>query len=193
MFRRVLLATSSSPISTLLSSAAPCSSMLLSMQQQSAKRVVQIATRQAGRRTMTTGRTVENTASEYHQAGVLPDGRVSLRHAFFGGEAASNTATNKSSTFANHWLSDPSTYPIILVMAGALSILTVASVNTLLREPDVCFNKAHRSEMIRSNFDEGSRWHQEGTFGVKKTFMGKDASHNSIFSPLKSFNNKEIH
>ena len=69
--------------------------------------------------------------------GVLPDGRVSLGRKMFGN-------MNIKKNFSSNWLNDPSTYPILAVMVGAITLLIGCSANTLLYEPSVYINKQHR-------------------------------------------------
>jgi len=105
---------------------------------------------------------------------VLPDGRTSLKH---------KLSSFNYKSFKNNWLSDPSTYPIIGVITCATTMLTGVSLYFLLYEPDVSFNKDKRSEIIKTNFEEGFKWENSG---LKKFFKGKDPSHISIFHPLKT-------
>jgi hypothetical protein len=120
--------------------------------------------------------------SEAPTYGVLPDGRQSLRAHLFG---------HNSHTFAKNWLQDPSTYPIMAIMVGAISMLTIAASNTLLHEPDVCLDRGHRSQLIRDNYEEGAKWEHSG---LKKYLVGKDSSHNSLFNPVRTISNakKEV-
>jgi hypothetical protein len=53
-----------------------------------------------------------------------------------------------------HWLSDSATYPIILVMAGAMTLCTYFSARTFFSHPDVYLNKNKRKSIIRDNLHE---------------------------------------
>ena len=110
--------------------------------------------------------------------GILPNGRQSLRANMFG--------EGERTSFKSNWLQDPSTYPIIGIMMGAMTMLTIAASNTMLNEPDVCISKSHRSQMIRDNYEEGHNWEHSG---LKKYLVGKDSSHNSLFHPLRTIKN----
>jgi hypothetical protein len=68
----------------------------------------------------------QNTWME-SQSHITPDGRVTLRGSVLG---------NNKSRFVQDWLSDPSTYPIIAVMCGAMSLIAFFGGRALLFEPD---------------------------------------------------------
>ena len=105
---------------------------------------------------------------------VLPDGRTSLKQFF---------KQDNKNDFKNHWLKDPSTYPIIGVMGFAVSMVTCVGTYFLLNEPDVHLNKEDRKNPIPNNYEEGSRWNNHG---LNRFLGGKDPSKNNLFDPLKT-------
>jgi hypothetical protein len=62
--------------------------------------------------------------------------------------------TQKS--FKKNWLSDPSTYPLIVIMGTALTFMVGMSANALLNYKDVRVNPARRNQKMQT-------WGQEDT------------------------------
>ena len=56
-----------------------------------------------------------------------------------------------------YYFSDPATYPIILIICGAVTMLTFASARQLKGNPDVRFDKHERALLIQDNDDEGEK------------------------------------
>ena len=67
---------------------------------------------------------------------------------------ASAAPTGKSS-FRKNWLSDSATYPIMLIIGAACSMVILAGGRTLLFNPDVHFEKGERMDMLSNNDEEG--------------------------------------
>jgi hypothetical protein len=53
-------------------------------------------------------------------------------------------------TFKQNWLSDPSTYPLIAVMSGALALVGGVSAYYLSIHPDVQINPTKRNSLFRT-------------------------------------------
>jgi len=56
--------------------------------------------------------------------------------------------------FKKNWLADPATYPVIIVMAGAVSLCTFFSARTLFTHPDVYMNPERRRMILRPDNSE---------------------------------------
>ena len=56
-----------------------------------------------------------------------------------------------SGGFQTTWLSDPATYPIIVTLGGALTMVTGVIVSCLMYNPDVQINPNTRASIIRPN------------------------------------------
>ncbi|ETW09899.1 hypothetical protein H310_00338 [Aphanomyces invadans] len=67
-------------------------------------------------------------------------------------------AASRAATFARTWLMDPSTYPILGIMACALSGATFTIVRYSTRHPDVHFDKDRRQDMFTYAPVEGTQW-----------------------------------
>ena len=61
-------------------------------------------------------------------------------------------------TFAKRWLSDPAVWPIIGVMGVACGLIGYSGSRALFCSPDVRFNKAERSQILRTNWEEGEKF-----------------------------------
>ena len=86
---------------------------------------------------------------------VTPDGRTSLKY---------KLSQNNFSQFKENWLRDPSTYPIMGIIALASTCATGFGIHFLMNEPDVTINKEHRQQIIRDNYEEGENWKYNGFF-----------------------------
>ena len=56
----------------------------------------------------------------------------------------------KTWNFKKDWLSDPSTYPIFVIMAGALTFMTGAAANALIRYKDVTIDPKKRNSILQT-------------------------------------------
>ena len=63
-------------------------------------------------------------------------------------------------TAARRWLSDPSTYPIMGIIACAVSGATYQVARYSLHNPDVQFRKQKRESIFHFNAAEGEAWRQ---------------------------------
>jgi hypothetical protein len=70
----------------------------------------------------------------------------------------------KKYDFKKSWLSDPSTYPIIVVISGAACMLVGMSINALTTYKDVQINPNKRGSMLTT-------WGQEEHKGVTQTIV----------------------
>jgi len=67
------------------------------------------------------------------------------------------------SSFKENWLSDPSTYPIIVIMTGGLSFMVGMGLNALFGYKDVQIDPNKRGKMLQD-------WGEEHRSGVVETF-----------------------
>jgi hypothetical protein len=67
-------------------------------------------------------------------------------------------------TFQKNWLSDPSTYPIIVIMGGGLTFMVGMGFNALFGYKDVQINPNKRGAMLQN-------WGQEERRGVVHRFQ----------------------
>ncbi|KAJ8604846.1 hypothetical protein CTAYLR_001066 [Chrysophaeum taylorii] len=70
-----------------------------------------------------------------------------LTPARFMGTTSSKPAAER--TFKESWLSDPATYPILIIISGAMCFCTAVGLRCLFTNPDVRINKTKRSQIIR--------------------------------------------
>ena len=76
--------------------------------------------------------------------------------------------------FKKDWLSDPSTYPIFVIMGCAVTFCTGASLNALFRYKDVTINPAKRNsklqtwgdEKVPSRLEQAISWNAYGKEGL---------------------------
>eukprot|EP01083_Nonionella_stella_P190990 707227_1 len=61
---------------------------------------------------------------------------------------------HKTSNFKKDWLSDPATYPIFVIMGCALTFMTGAAANALIRYKDVTIDPAKRNSKLQTWGDE---------------------------------------
>ncbi|KAL9182123.1 hypothetical protein ACHAXT_012775 [Thalassiosira profunda] len=80
----------------------------------------------------------------------------------------------KTWNFKKDWLSDPSTYPIFVIMGCAVTFCTGASLNALFRYKDVTINPAKRNsklqtwgdEKVPSRLEQAISWNAYGKEGL---------------------------
>ncbi|KAF0715078.1 Aste57867_3577 [Aphanomyces stellatus] len=68
------------------------------------------------------------------------------------------SAAARSMTWAKRWLSDPSTYPIIGIMAVAITGATFTVTRYSTMHPDVHFDKERRQDYFTYKPEEGASW-----------------------------------
>lgn len=56
----------------------------------------------------------------------------------------------KSGTFKENWLSDPSTYPILVIMGGALTFMTGMGLHALAYYKDVRINPSNKHSELQT-------------------------------------------
>mmetsp|Transcript_19497 Transcript_19497/g.31928 ORF Transcript_19497/g.31928 Transcript_19497/m.31928 type:complete len:97 (+) Transcript_19497:135-425(+) len=61
----------------------------------------------------------------------------------------SGVAARKSANFAKAWLADPSTYPLMAVMGGAIGLVGFSTYSKLTTQNDVCVNKKNQAAFFR--------------------------------------------
>jgi hypothetical protein len=70
----------------------------------------------------------------------------------------------KQYSFKQEWLSDPATYPIIVIMGGGLTFMVGMGFNALFGYKDVQINPNKRGAMLQD-------WGQEHRSGVVETLI----------------------
>ena len=56
----------------------------------------------------------------------------------------------KSQNFTKNWLSDPSTYPLIVIMGTAMTFMTGAGLHALIRYKDVQLDPSKRNSKLQT-------------------------------------------
>jgi len=81
----------------------------------------------------------------------------------------------KTWNFKRDWLSDPATYPIMVIMGCALTFMTGAAANALIRYKDVTIDPAKRNsklqtwgqeEAYHSTLEKAISWNAYGKEGL---------------------------
>ena len=60
----------------------------------------------------------------------------------------------KTQSISKDWFSDPSTYPLIVIMGTAITFMTGAGLHALIRYKDVQIDPAKRNSMLQNWGDE---------------------------------------
>ena len=80
----------------------------------------------------------------------------------------SSNASNKTTYFQKHWLSDPSTYPLMIIMGSALTFMAGSGIHALHDYKDVKLTAARRNSPLQN-------WGYERQESAVKTLVGWNA------------------
>lgn len=86
--------------------------------------------------------------------------------------------------FKRDWLSDSATYPIILIISGAVTMLTLAGARQMRGNPDVRFDKYDRTQLMDDDDSVGEAHYKHFLRAHAADKNAARVSH--LFNPFES-------